>query len=60
MNKKREADYIKNFVIITITAVWGVSFLCDIILKSYDVSPFMHLIMMAVVGYLFADKLKSK
>jgi hypothetical protein len=50
-------DNIKNIVIITITAVWATSFVCDIFMSAYEVSPFVHLIMMAVVGYLFADKL---
>lgn len=40
-----------NIIALTITFVWATSFLADIILKeAYDPSPYVHLIMMSLVG----------
>lgn len=37
--------------------VWGVSFIADIAIKDYDPSPFIHAMMMTVVGALFGRKI---
>lgn len=42
-----------------ITAVWAVSFMADIILTSYEPSPYIHAIMMVVAGSMFASTTKN-
>lgn len=50
-----------NVMAITITFVWAASFLADIIFKdSYDPSPYVHFIMMALVGSAFGRNLLRK
>lgn len=39
-----------NGIAILVSSVWAVSFICDILIKAYDPSPFIHLAMMTVVG----------
>ena len=46
---------LSNAIAIVVTVVWTVSFVADIVLKSYDPSPFIHLAMMAVVGAAFGS-----
>jgi hypothetical protein len=47
-----------NLIALTITFVWAVSFLADILLgDKYDPSPYVHLIMMALVGSVFTGNL---
>ena len=58
--KNSELLGIKKFILITVTTVWAASFICDIILNTYSVPYFLHVIMMAVVGYLFKDFIKIK
>jgi len=37
-------------IAVLVSSVWAVSFIADIVIKSYDPSPFVHLAMMTVVG----------
>lgn len=37
-------------IAVLVSTVWGISFIADIVLKTYDPSPFIHLAMMTVVG----------
>lgn len=41
---------IANGIAVTVTAVWAISFIADLFLKSYDPSPFIHMMMMGVAG----------
>lgn len=43
-----------------VATVWAVSFLADIFLTSYDPSPFLHLLMMTVVGSIFGQRFVKK
>lgn len=42
-----------NLIAVAITVVWMVSFLADIVVADYDPSPFLHMVMMVVVGAIF-------
>lgn len=39
-----------RIIVLSVTAVWVLSFVADIFLPAYDPSPFVHISMMAVVG----------
>ena len=41
---------VSNIVALVVAFVWSVSFLADIPMKSYEPSPYIHAIMLAVVG----------
>lgn len=49
-----------NLIALVVTAVWAISFLADIILKSYEGSPYVHAIMMLVAGAAFSGQLIKK
>lgn len=49
-----------NLIALVVTAVWAISFLADIISKSYAGSPYVHAIMMLVAGAAFSGQLIKK
>lgn len=49
-----------NLIALVVTAVWAISFLADIALKSYNGSPYVHAIMMVVAGAAFSGSLVKK
>lgn len=49
-----------NAIAIVVTCVWAVSFLADIAMKTYEPSPYIHVIMMAVAGAAFGGGLIRK
>lgn len=50
---------ITNAIAIVITLVWAASFLADIFIPRYDVSPFVHMIMMGLAGAIFGKSFIS-
>ncbi|MGH2374566.1 MAG: hypothetical protein ACRDIC_14750 [bacterium] len=42
------------YIAILVSVVWAVSFIADILIPTYDPSPFVHLAMMTVVGAAFS------
>lgn len=51
---------IENIVILVITLVWAISFIADIVVEKYTPSPFLHMIMMGIVGALFGKRVLGK
>jgi len=47
---------LQTAVAISVTLVWIISIVAEIIISSYTVSALVHGIMGAVVGYLFSDE----
>ena len=47
-NKKRI-----NFLLVTVTILWGLSMIVDIVSITYETSPFLYGLMGAIVGYFF-------
>lgn len=47
---------IRTAIAITVTTVWVVATIADIFLTGYTISPLVHALMGAVVGYFFAEK----
>lgn len=43
----------KNFLLVTVTLVWAISMLVDIISPTYDVPVAVHGILGAIVGFFF-------
>lgn len=43
-------EKLTRIVILAVTVVWVGSFVADILLPTYDPSPYVHVAMMAVVG----------
>lgn len=41
---------IVNGIAVLVSIVWAISFVADIVIATYDPSPFVHLAMMTVVG----------
>ena len=39
-----------RLVVVLVSAVWGASFIADILIEDYNPSPYVHFAMMAVVG----------
>lgn len=46
----------KVIITVTITSMWVVAMIADIFITGYAISPLVHAIMGAVVGYFFADE----
>lgn len=51
---------LSNIIAAVVTSVWALSFVADIIMPNYDPSPFVHLVMMAVVGSAVGTGLLNK
>lgn len=51
LNMNEEAS--KNFLLLTVTIIWAVSMVVDIISPSYDVPVAVHALMGAIVGFFF-------
>lgn len=49
-----------NIIALVVTGVWALSFIADIILTSYEPSPYLHAIMMTVAGAAFGGSLLKK
>lgn len=47
---------VRTAIAIVVTAVWVVAMIADIFITGYVVSPLVHALMGAVVGYFFAEK----
>ena len=43
----------KNFLLITVTLIWALSMVVDIVSTSYDVPIAVHGILGAIVGFFF-------
>lgn len=54
------APGIANLVAVVVTAVWAVSFLADILVKTYTPPPSIHTALMIVLGGLFGTQLINK
>lgn len=49
------ASRLRIVIAVTVTVVWVVAMAADIFITGYTVSPLVHALMGAVVGYFFAD-----
>lgn len=47
---------LRTAISITVTIVWVVTTIMDIALTGYTISPLIHVIMGAIVGYFFTDE----
>jgi hypothetical protein len=47
-------------IAITVTVVWAISFLADIVMTTYEPSPLIHAIMLTVAGAAVADLFRPK
>lgn len=47
---------VRTAIAIVVTAVWVVAMIADIFITGYVVSPLVHALMGAVVGYFFAEQ----
>ena len=52
-----DGSRIRERIAYIITGVWVVSFLADVFLPAYEPSPYVHVAMMSVAGWLFAAPL---
>lgn len=46
----------RTIIAMAVTAIWIVAMVADIFITAYSMSPLVHAIMGAVVGYFFAEK----
>lgn len=51
LNMSEEAS--KNFLLITVTSIWAISMLVDVVSPTYDVPVAVHGILGAIVGFFF-------
>jgi hypothetical protein len=51
---------ITNVIAVTVTAAWLISFLMDIVVKSYEPPVSVHALMMMVAGAAFAEGVVKK
>lgn len=51
LNMSEESS--KNFLLITVTLIWALSMVVDIVSTSYDVPIAVHGILGAIVGFFF-------
>lgn len=49
-----------SVVLLTVTLVWAISMLVDIVSPNYETSPLVHGLMGAIVGYFYKPKLNEK
>lgn len=54
--EETQAQKIRIVIAIVVTVVWVGAMVADVFLTGYAISPLVHAIMGAVVGYFFADK----
>lgn len=51
---------VTNVIAIIVTSVWALSFVADILMTTYEPSPYLHAIMMTVAGSAFAGSMIKK
>jgi len=49
-------EKVRTAIAVVVTAVWVVAMVADIFITGYVVSPMVHALMGAIVGYFFAEK----
>lgn len=54
--EKTQTEKTRTVIAISVTLVWITAMIADILIANYVISPLVHAIMGAVVGYFFADK----
>ena len=51
LNMSEESS--KNFLLVTVTLIWAISMLVDVISPTYDVPVAVHGLLGAIVGFFF-------
>lgn len=51
LNMNEESS--KNFLLVTVTLIWAISMLVDVISPTYDVPVAVHGLLGAIVGFFF-------
>lgn len=49
-------EKVRTAIAIVVTAVWVTAMIADIFITGYTVSPMVHALMGAIVGYFFAEQ----
>lgn len=52
MSDRDELIHVRRYVLVVVATVWLASFVADVSLARYTPSPYVHMIMLAVVGGL--------
>lgn len=55
-SKQTQPEKLRTLIALVVTLVWVAAIAADMFLSGYMISPLIHAIMGAVVGYFFADK----
>lgn len=53
-------DRVKLAIFVVVTVMWATAFLVDIFSQKFEVSPVVHGLMAAIIGYFAGSRLKSK
>lgn len=55
-SKQTSASKVRTVLAVTVTVIWVIAMMADIFITGYAISPLVHAIMGAIVGYFFAEE----